>query len=400
MKNSPSKLALMATLTLALTFTFSCSGGDNGGNDNGGGNGGSTEQSYNYCITADNICLVGPYTASICRGQVSNSCPNGSSPSVGGSSSSIGGVSSSSVASVGSSSSVTSSSSPNDIGDYCNWNPENCGYDSCCFIISDNEEREICRLYAQIVVTCPKGGSSSSIANVSSSSSVKASSSSSVGGVSSSSVVPNSSSAVYSSSGTKLSSSSIASAGGSCDIKDYRIVKIGNQTWMAENLNCDVAGSKCYDNNPVYCDNTYGRLYNWATAMTVCPSGWHLPSHAEWEKLISYVMSDNNFSGIGRVGEYLKAQSGWAYSNDYYNVYANGNDKYGFSALPGGACIPPYTGMGNDSFQRVGESGGWWSTLEYSRDDAYARTMSNTSRGIYEADYPKNRLLSVRCVQN
>jgi len=69
--NNIAKLALLATLTLALTFAFSCSGGDNGG---------STEQSYSYCITA-NGCLTGPFTASTCTGQLSNSCPNSSSSS-------------------------------------------------------------------------------------------------------------------------------------------------------------------------------------------------------------------------------------------------------------------------------------------------------------------------------
>ena len=78
-------LALMAAFGLALAFIFSCSGNDGGG-----------EQSYDYCITSDNACLAGPFTTSTCTGQLSNSCPNGSNPSVGGSSSSGGDGSSSS----------------------------------------------------------------------------------------------------------------------------------------------------------------------------------------------------------------------------------------------------------------------------------------------------------------
>jgi len=74
-----SKFALTATFGFALAFTFSCSSNDSG------------EQSYNYCVMADDTCLAGPFTASTCKAQLSNSCPDGSTPIVGGSSSSKGG---------------------------------------------------------------------------------------------------------------------------------------------------------------------------------------------------------------------------------------------------------------------------------------------------------------------
>jgi hypothetical protein len=78
-----------AAFALAIIFIFSCSGGDDGGSNDGGGDN-TGESKYNYCITADNICLTGPFIASTCTGQPSNDCPYaGYSSSLDGSSSGV-----------------------------------------------------------------------------------------------------------------------------------------------------------------------------------------------------------------------------------------------------------------------------------------------------------------------
>jgi uncharacterized protein (TIGR02145 family) len=175
----------------------------------------------------------------------------------------------------------------------------------------------------------------------------------------------------------------------SCSSDDgdyYKTVKIGDQVWMAENLNYAVEGSKCYNNDPANCDK-YGRLYNWSTAISICPSGWHLPSGADWEKLINYVENKNECFGC--AGKYLKATSDW-------NEDGNGQDTYGFSALPGGIG----NSEGNGNFRDIGEYGVWWSSSECYEYNAYVRLM------YYDYDYAfynvggKEILLSVRCLQD
>jgi uncharacterized protein (TIGR02145 family) len=121
------------------------------------------------------------------------------------------------------------------------------------------------------------------------------------------------------------------------DGKTYKKVTIGTQTWMAENLNYAANNSVCYGNSAENCAE-YSRLYNWATAKTACPTGWHLPSDDEW------TMLTDNVGGSKTAGTKLKSAEGW-------NKDGNGTDDYGFSALPGGS------GSSGGGFDDAGDYG-------------------------------------------
>jgi len=201
--------------------------------------------------------------------------------------------------------------------------------------------------------------------------------------------------------------------------KTYKTIVIGSQTWMAENLNYAVEGSECYDNKDSNCD-TYGRLYNWATAMAlpsscnsnscasqidtkhmgICPSGWHIPSNMDWDKLMRYVdgtSGTNSPYDSPTAGRYLKATSGW-------NNNGNGEDWYGFRALPGGK------GFSVGRFDYVGLIGRWWSATSGACDGydsfAYTRFMyfgddKYSGEHVFYDDCDEvHYLYSVRCLKD
>ncbi|GBU25161.1 hypothetical protein R83H12_01801 [Fibrobacteria bacterium R8-3-H12] len=184
------------------------------------------------------------------------------------------------------------------------------------------------------------------------------------------------------------------------DGKSYKSVKIGTQTWMAENLNYNASGSLCYDNSEANCSK-YGRLYDWATAMDIdakynkekwggsdvkhkgiCPTGWHLPSDAEWTTLTNFVGSP--------AGTKLKATSGWAEGG-------NGTDDCGFSALAGGSMYYSGLQLNNGSTTLDGY---WWSSSVDGDDYPYMRTMTYDYEFVYRFYLDKPHMLSIRCVQN
>jgi uncharacterized protein (TIGR02145 family) len=251
---------------------------------------------------------------------------------------------------------------------------------------------------------------------------------------SSSSVALSSSSSEFSSSSTVPSSSSLISSssfshvivsGTFTDARDgkvYKWVEIGEQTWMAENLDYNAGtGSWCYS-----C-NIYGRHYTWATAMGfdascnstscesqitsshkgICPEGYHIPTNAEWNKLSSYVNTVTGTSNL--AARYLKAAKfeseliscdscDWPDCGpaDSGNTYIC-EDAFGFSAMPGryynGSHLSLEIGYGY-----------WWTASEsfpsIYPNYAYNRYMRYSFDEIRQDGYAKTNGFSIRCVKD
>jgi len=184
-------------------------------------------------------------------------------------------------------------------------------------------------------------------------------------------------------------------------------VKMGNQEWMTNNLNVDTFRNGdaipqattdeewekaweegkpawCYyDNDPKNGDK-YGKLYNWYAVTDprgLAPSGWHIPSDAEWT-----ILTDN-LGGKDEAGHKMKSQAGW-------DDEGNGSNASGFSGLPGGNR--DYYGTFND----VGYTGYWWSSTEDDASNAWYRILDYDVGYVTRSNSDKTDGLSVRCLRD
>lgn len=190
------------------------------------------------------------------------------------------------------------------------------------------------------------------------------------------------------------------------DGQTYKTVKIGDQTWMAENLNYETANSFCYEKYASNCSK-YGRFYLWSAAMDsagtwsttgkgcgynktclptypvrgVCPEGWHLPDSTEWNTLFEAV------GGQSVAGTKLKSTSGWTSSG-------NGTDDFSFSALPTGFRYFSKN-YGLESY-----TADFWSSNE--DDSLYVSTIDlgyrDSEANLYHMG--KEYAFSVRCIKD
>jgi uncharacterized protein (TIGR02145 family) len=192
------------------------------------------------------------------------------------------------------------------------------------------------------------------------------------------------------------------------DNNTYNIIKISDQVWMTENLkttkyndgtniplvtdntawaNLDAPGYCWYNNDSSSYAQIYGALYNWLTveAGKLCPTGWHVPTDAEWTTLTDYV------GGTSVAGGKLKETgiTHWKSPN------TGATNETGFTALPGG-----YRNYYEGAFNSIGNIGVWWSKSEYNTDSAWGRRMRYNYSDVSKAGYDKAMGFSVRCVRD
>jgi uncharacterized protein (TIGR02145 family) len=193
----------------------------------------------------------------------------------------------------------------------------------------------------------------------------------------------------------------------------YKTVYIGKQQWMAENLKVskyndgtsilnittdnllwenNKTGAWSYYNNDEANSTKYGKLYNWYAVSTttngnknICPTGWHVPTDAEWTVLTTY-LGGNSLAGfkMKEVGT-----TSWNSSN------TDATNTSLFSALPGGQRNIP----GN--YSNIGTTGNWWSSSESSNiEKAWNRNLFNNSGNVTINEYRKGNGYSVRCLKD
>ena len=191
------------------------------------------------------------------------------------------------------------------------------------------------------------------------------------------------------------------------DHQTYKTVKIGNQIWMAQNLNYYYntrnGESYCYRNDADSCAK-YGRLYTWAAALDsvgvfgksgiggtegneiargVCPNGWHVPNDRDWLLLAAYI------GGTKTAGGKLKSSSVWIDES-------RGTDAFGFSALPAG-YYDAY--VGDSKFKQVGEYTAFWSSRTSGSSYAYCWKLSS-SEELLVSHFFWDYGYSVRCIKD
>jgi uncharacterized protein (TIGR02145 family) len=190
----------------------------------------------------------------------------------------------------------------------------------------------------------------------------------------------------------------------------YKTIVIGEQEWMAENLNTSTyrngdsiptnitngfewgnltTGAWCYYNNDAQFECPYGKLYNWYTVAdprNVCPAGWHVPTDAEWTTV-------TNFLGGQPVAGGKMKSTGTQY---WLSPNTSGSNESGFSGLPGGTRSSNNDGY----FLSVGANGYWWSSTEFGTFNAWFRALNYSSGGAGRGTSPKRNGFSVRCLRD
>jgi uncharacterized protein (TIGR02145 family) len=189
----------------------------------------------------------------------------------------------------------------------------------------------------------------------------------------------------------------------------YKTVTIGTQVWMAVNLKTTKYrnGNSIGTTNPATLNisaestpkyqwanygiesnvATYGRLYTWHTATDsrgICPTGWHLPSDAEWTTLTTF-LGGNSIAG-GKLKE--AGTSHWLSPN------TGATNSSGFTALPGSDRLS------SGAFYDFGYYGGWWSSTEAGAIYAGFWSILYSTSEVSRNNSYKTFGFSVRCLRD
>jgi uncharacterized protein (TIGR02145 family) len=192
------------------------------------------------------------------------------------------------------------------------------------------------------------------------------------------------------------------------DGNSYKIIKIGTQVWMAENLKTTkysngsnipkindntawsnmTTGARCYYNNDSTTNKAiYGGLYNYYAvndSRKISPIGWHIPTYAEWTILVNYL------GGESIAGAKLK-EAGTVH---WISTDSGVTNENGFTALPGG-----YRYF-NGTFNSIGGYGLWWTGTEISASSVWGIGLLDVYNSIYPNNFPKVNGFSVRCIRD
>jgi uncharacterized protein (TIGR02145 family) len=197
------------------------------------------------------------------------------------------------------------------------------------------------------------------------------------------------------------------------DGKMYATVLIGDQCWMAENLNIGtkinstggfqqtdngIIEKYCYNNEEDSC-NIYGALYEWAETMQydtaggtqgICPNGWHIPTKNEWTDLLSFLGNWAYAGGKMKSTGTIEAGTGL-----WYAPNQGATNESGFTGLPGGFRV---NNLG--AFLNLGYEGTFWSSSQYDASRAWYMYLDHFAPSLSQYYQAMDYGISVRCLKD
>jgi uncharacterized protein (TIGR02145 family) len=201
------------------------------------------------------------------------------------------------------------------------------------------------------------------------------------------------------------------------DGNTYNTISIGSQCWMRANLKTTkyldntaiqnvtsntewstlTTGAYCNYKNTPSNGTTYGKLYNWYAVTSkhnICPTGWHVPSNAEWNILENYLDNTIDTTAIGWAGTDIGGKLKETGTTHWNSPNTSATNSSGFSALPGG------TRFDDGSFNFIGNFGLFWTATAYNTGTAWERFLGYRDSQISPSSSIKTGGFSIRCVRD